>query len=99
MDDPDVWRAAHIPGSVNLPYNRPADPDLAWLRKEPLMEIVDERDPVVFYCFAKHCVGVIFGSAMAVNWGYRDLSFLFYVGTVEVAPDWKAAGYPIETAE
>jgi TolB-like protein/class 3 adenylate cyclase len=94
VDDPDAWRAAHIHGSVNLPYIRPADPNLAWLRKEPLMEAVGESDPVVFYCFTENCTGVIFGSAMAVNWGYRNLSFF-----VEYARHWKAAGYPIETVE
>ena len=98
VDNPDAWRAAHIPGSVSLPYIRPADPDLAWLRKEWLMEIVDERDPVVFYCFSEACLGVIFGSAMAVNWGYRNLSFLAE-NLAFKGQYWKAAGYPIETAE
>ena len=37
VGDPDVWRAAHIPGSVNLPYIRPAEPNMAWLHKEWLM--------------------------------------------------------------
>jgi len=58
------------------------------------MTILDKTDEVVFYGSTPTGDDSAFASAKALNWGYQNV-FYFDKGF----PDWKEAGYPVETGK
>ncbi len=88
----DGW----IPRSVSLPESRSNTPNNRRLTETTLMNILDKTDEVVFYSAGIFDAGEFsaFASAKALNWGYQNV-FNFAEGF----PDWKEAGYPVETVK
>ena len=88
-----------IPRSVSLPESRSNNPNNRRLTEKTLMNILDKTDEVVFYD-SGHIGGEAsaFAAAKAVNWGYQNV-FLFRGHFLSGVPDWKEAGYPVETVK
>jgi TolB-like protein/rhodanese-related sulfurtransferase len=85
----DGW----IPRSVSLPVSRSNTPNNGRLTEKTLMNILDKTDEVVFYSTLPASGGYAYASAKALNWGYQNVFYFWGF------PDWKEAGYPVETVK
>ena len=73
----------HIPGAVNVAFNRFNDNTLA--------RVASKDQEVVFYCYGMGCDYSNKASSRARAWGYQKV-YYFAKGF----PGWWDAGYPIE---
>jgi rhodanese-related sulfurtransferase len=88
-----VWRAGHVPASINLPEERsPEEQTTRRLTAQTLGSILAKSQEVVFYYYAVGPPGTPWAGAKASKWGYQKV-YYFNGG----ARAWKVAGYPIET--
>jgi TolB-like protein/rhodanese-related sulfurtransferase len=76
----------HVPAAHNLDLN-------AALNEENLSRLVAKDEEVVLNCFGEHCPYAAYASAKAVLWGFTQV--YYFAGGF---PEWKDAGYPVETA-
>ncbi len=92
----EVWKAGHIPGTVNLPLARPKDPTTKRFKEVTVAEMVDKTEEVVFYSgtiddITQHAP---YACAMALTWGFTQV--YYFAGGLRA---WNKAGYPVETAQ
>jgi len=82
--NPSEYKEGHYPGAISV-YDKDMEASKA---KFP----ADKSTPLVFYCngFPK-CVRSLNGAKMALNWGYKQVSF--HPGGM---PEWEQMGYPVE---
>ncbi len=78
------WKKGHIPGASSL----------AFVNEAALMEIVEKKEEVVFYCSGSGCSASPEACAKALTWGYEKV-YYFAKGL----PGWESAGHPIEKAK
>ncbi len=86
-----VWKAAHIPGAVHLPWYRTGGPNQVIFSKTTISEVAQHNDEIVLYDSAFPPIPAA-AVAKAVIWGYQKV-YSFRRG----AQAWKDAGYPVET--
>ena len=77
------WKKGHIPGASNI----------AFVNETALMEIVDKKEEVVFYCSGIRCNASPEACAIALTLGYEKV--YYFAGGY---PGWESAGHPIEKA-
>lgn len=78
----EEFDAGHVPGAVNVPLT-----DL-----EQYLEHLPEKQQVVAYCRGPHCVLAFEAVAQLRKQGYSAQRM------EDGFPEWKSAGYPVETA-
>lgn len=78
------FEAGRIPGAFHLDSSSD-------FTEANLAEIVGKNDPVVIYCNGDDCMRSSEMTALAVSWGYTNISYL-RLGY----PAWDSAGFPIE---
>jgi len=71
----------HIPGTINIPLDHLAS-------RLPN----DKNEPIVFYCLGLKCVFSWRAAEVAIDLGYQNV-YAFRGGI----PEWKEAGFPIES--
>jgi len=84
--DPDDYRAGHIKGAVNLPFDWFDD---FWPDVEPLL---DGDDEIVVYCSGAECETSLYEGRYLQELGYRRV-FIFYGGL----SDWVNRGFPADS--
>lgn len=80
--DADHYAAGHIPGAVNINYEK----------MTPEMLPPDKDRPLVFYCVSQWCPVSRSAAGKAASWGYTNV--WAYVGGIK---DWKKAGMKVAT--
>ncbi|MFQ5501761.1 MAG: rhodanese-like domain-containing protein [Phycisphaerae bacterium] len=80
--DADHYSEGHIPGAVNIDYEK-MTPDM-------LPENKDQ--PLVFYCVSRWCPVSKSAAGKAASWGYKNV--WAYTGGIK---DWKKAGMKVAT--
>jgi TolB-like protein/rhodanese-related sulfurtransferase len=83
--DSGSFDLGHVPGAHNLDLN-------AALNDENLSRLVAKDEEVVLSCWGEHCPWAAYASAKAVLWGFTQV--YYFAGGF---PEWKDAGYPVET--
>jgi len=86
--DPEEYREGHVPGAVNLPYDRAAtDPES--------MEHLDVAGrPIITYCGGGECEVSISLAHELIGAGYTHIAV--YLGGF---PEWRDAELPVRTGE
>jgi rhodanese-related sulfurtransferase len=79
--DAENYAKGHIPGAVNIEYEKMTPEQLPSQKDKPL----------IFYCASPMCPVSKMAANKAVNWGYTQVSI--YEGGMS---GWKNAGMPID---
>lgn len=85
--DAEQYRAAHIPGSVNIPVD-----DTSFLAKTESL-VGDKQSPVVVYCASQECPASPKAAKLLDEAGYKTV--YDYEGGTEA---WRQAGQPVEAS-
>ena len=86
------FRAARIPGAVNLTIMRdPEDPRNRFTRESLLEAAGDREAPLVIYCNDFDCWRTEAAIQRALEWGFGDLHY--FPGGY---PEWSRRNYPFE---
>jgi len=79
-----AFDAGRVPGAIHLDLH-------VDFNEERLSELVDRNEKVVLSCWGENCPYAAHACAMAVTWGYTQVSYF-----AEGFQAWSAAGYPVE---
>lgn len=79
--DSENYAKGHIPGAVNIDYEK----------MTPQMLPAKKDEPIIFYCASSFCPVSRMAANKAANWGYTQV--YAYEGGMS---DWRSAGMPID---
>jgi rhodanese-related sulfurtransferase len=82
-----AFDAGRVPGAIHLDLH-------VDFNEDRLSEIVDRNDKVVLSCWGENCPYAAHACAMAVTWGFTQVSYF-----AEGFQAWSASGYPVEDAQ
>ena len=79
--DAENYAKAHIPGAMNVDYEK----------MTPQMLPAQKDEPIIFYCASPFCPVSRMAANKAAQWGYTQV--YVYEGGMS---DWRASGMPID---
>ncbi|MDO9188901.1 MAG: PhnD/SsuA/transferrin family substrate-binding protein [Sulfurimicrobium sp.] len=88
----------HVKGALQLPYHEVSAKEVGFDASEDKFDLAklphDKNTAMLLYCDGTHCWKSYKSALMAVRDGYKNI-YWFRGGF----PEWKAAGYPIDTGK
>ena len=88
----------HIKGALLIPYNEVSAKEVGFEASEDKFDLTklpqDKNAPMLLYCDGTPCWKSYKASVLAIRGGYKNI-YWFRGGY----PEWKAAGYPVDTGK